>query len=145
MVVIISSITANAQTVTNAEVPAVVKTKFASLYPNVKVEKWKKEKENYKAEFDENKTEMCVIIDAKGDLVKTKSKIEASELPASAKEYIEKNHAGKKITKACKMTDAKGDTHYKAEVGEMDLIFDANGTFVKEEKEKDMKKEEHKK
>ncbi len=125
---------AYAQKVSESEVPAAVKTKFTSLYPNSKVEKWEKEKGSYKAEFDENKTETCVIIDDEGNLVKTKTEIQISELPVAASAYIEKNCTGKKITKAFKMTDAKGVVTYKAKVGETHLFFDANGTFVKEEK-----------
>jgi hypothetical protein len=130
-----------AQKVSESEVPAAVKTKFTSLYPNSKVEKWEKEKGSYKAEFDENKSETCVIIDDKGNLVKTKTEISISELPAAATAYIEKNCTEKKITKACKMTDAKGVVTYKAVVGEKHLFFDSNGTFEKEEKKMHSKKE----
>jgi len=128
-----------AQKVSESDVPAAVKTKFSSLYPNAKVEEWKKDNGNYKAEFDENKTETCVIINPKGDLVKTKTEIEATELPAAANEYLAKKYAGKKITECHKMTDANGIVTYKAEVGEMHVIFDSNGAFVKEGTEKDMK------
>ncbi len=131
---------AYAQTVSEAEVPSVVKTKFASLYPTVKVEKWKMDKGNYKAMFDENKEEMCVVIDAKGEVIKTKTSIKTSELPSSAKGYIEKTYPGKTITEACKMTDETGKVTYKAEVGETHVMFDANGAFLKETKEMHKKK-----
>ena len=129
-----------AQTIIESDVPAVVRTKFTTLYPTSKVEKWKKDNGNYKAEFDQNKKETCVVINPKGDLVKTKTEIDASELPASASEYIGKNYAGKKINESCKVTDATGVVTYKAEVGETHLIFDSNGMFIKEGTEKEMKK-----
>ena len=129
-----------AQTVSESDVPTVVKTKFSALYPSTKVEKWKRDNGNYKAEFDENKKETCVIITPKGDLVKTKTEIQVSELPASASDYIVQNYPSKKISEAYKVTDAAGVVTYKAEVGETYLIFDSSGTFIKEKSEKDMKK-----
>jgi hypothetical protein len=136
---------ANAQKVGETNVPAVVKSKFVSLYPDAKMEKWKNENGNYQAEFNNNKTEMCVTIDAKGGLVKTKTKIEASALPKPASDYLAKNYADKKVSAAYKETDAAGKVCYKAEVKDQFLMFDANGTFLKEKNEKDMKKDKDKK
>ena len=39
-----------------------------------------------------------------------------------------------KITEAGKVTDAKRNTSYEAEVKGRDIIFDQNGKFVKAEK-----------
>lgn len=139
LAVILIGGTAYAQTISEQDVPVVVKSKVTSLYPGVKVEKWKKNNGNYKAQFDENKKETCVIVSPKGDLVKTKTEIDASELPSSASEYIRKNYDGKKISEAFKIIDATGVVTYKAEVDETYLLFDTNGMFIKKEKEKDMK------
>jgi hypothetical protein len=131
--------TAYAQTISEQDVPVVVKSKVTSLYPDVKVEKWKKHNGDYKAQFDENKKETWVIINPKGDLVKTKTEIEASDLPSSASEYIRKNYDGKKTSEAYKVIDATGVVTYKAEVDDTYLVFDANGMFIKKEKEKGKK------
>ena len=46
-------------------------------------------------------------------------------------QYIQKNHSGAKIKEASKITLADGTLHYEAEVNGRDLIFDANGNFIK--------------
>jgi hypothetical protein len=120
---------------TEAEVPAPVKAKFASLYAGVKAEKWEKENGNYEVKFHQNKTEMSILVDASGALLETETSIEVSALPKSVSEYVTKNKAGKKIKEASKIVDAKGVTTYEAEVEKMDLIFDKDGKFVKESKD----------
>ncbi len=144
LAVLITGGTVSAQKISETDVPAAVKTKFANLYPNIKVEKWRKEDGNYSAEFDQNKLEMCVSIDPKGNLIHTKAKIEASGLPKGVNDYVEKKYPGKKITEACKMTNAKGVITYKAEVKEVYLVFDSKGTFIKEVKEKEKEKDKPK-
>ena len=130
---------AHAQKISESEVPSSVKTTFSTLYPNTKVEKWEKEKDNYKAKFDQKKAEMCIVIDPNGKLLKTKTKIDHSLLPEAAKDYILKNYAGKKISEAKKSIDADGKVTYEAEVQETNLCFDSAGTFLnsKMEKKKD--------
>jgi hypothetical protein len=125
-----------AQKIKTADVPTVVTAEFASLYPSCKVEQWKKEKTNYEAKFEQNTTKMCVVIDPSGNLVKTTTHIAVAQLPVGVNDYVVKNYAGKKITEACKTTEANGVVKYEAEVNSTRLCFDANGTFVKAEKKK---------
>ena len=64
-----------------------------------------------------------------------------------AADYIGKNYAGQKIKEAAKIVDSKKVTTYEAEVKEGDLIFDANGKFLKkvvEAKDKGDEKDEKK-
>ena len=128
---------ANAQKIKSEEVPAAVKSKQASLYPNAKVEKWEKEDGNYEAEFDNGKVETSTLFDASGNLLATETEIATSSLPAAVSEYVTKNLAGKKIKEASKIVDSKNTVTYEAEVDEVDYIFDANGAFLKKEVEKD--------
>lgn len=128
------------------EIPAVVKSKFASEFPNVKKVKWEKEKGNYEAEFDLNKVETSVLYDASGNKLETETEIAVSSLPKSAADYISKNFADKKIREASKIVDAKNTVTYEAEVkGVGDVIFDANGNFLKKEVEQDEDKDKEKK
>jgi hypothetical protein len=117
---------------TEADVPSVVKTKFSTLYPDTKVEKWEKENGNYEAGFHKNKTEMSVLIDPTGNLLETETEIPVSELPKSVTEYVMKQKPGKKIKEASKIIDAVGLLTYEAEVEKTDLVFDQNGNFIKE-------------
>jgi hypothetical protein len=128
---------ANAQKVTEADVPAAVKTEFKSLYADVKEVKWEKEKGNYEANFSQNKTEMSVTIDAKGKLLETETTIASSTLPKAAADYMAKNLPGKKIKEASMIKDAAGKITYEAEVDEVDYKFDAQGNFLSKEEDND--------
>jgi len=117
------------------EIPAAVKTKFASMYPAVKKVKWGQEGVNYEAEFDVNEVETSVLFDATGNALETETEIKASELPKSVTDYCTKTWAGKKIKEASKITDSKGVITWEAEIDGIDQIFDANGTFLKSVKD----------
>lgn len=128
---------ANAQKVSDKEVPTTVKNTLQKNYPNAKELKWEKEKGNYEAEFEVNETDYSVLIDVSGNIIETEVEIKIDELPANAKAYISKNYAEQKIKEAAKITDSKGVVTYEAETKGKDLIFDSNGNFIKEETEND--------
>lgn len=128
---------ANAQKVSDKEVPTVVKSALQTKYPNAKELKWEKEKGNYEAEFEVNETDYSLLIDIAGNILETEIEIKVDELPAKAKDYISKNYAGQKIKEAAKITDSKGVVTYEAEAKGKDLIFESNGNFIKEETEND--------
>ncbi len=113
------------------DAPAAVKTKFASLYPNVKKVKWSKEDGNYEAEFTLNNAETTATFDGSGSLLETETEIAVSALPKAAADYVAKTYAGEKIKEASKIVDSKNAVTFEAEVKAGDLIFDANGKFVK--------------
>ena len=127
-----TTITANAQKMKEADVPAAVKGAFTKAYPNTKAGSWVKENGNFEAEFDFNKAEMSVLIDPSGNITETESEIKMSELPKAVTDYCAKNFAGKKITEVSKIVDAKGVVTFEAEINKMDEIFSADGTFIKE-------------
>ena len=126
---------ANAQKVSDKEVPTVVKSALQKSYPNAKEIKWEKEKANYEAGFEVSEKEYSLLIDASGKILETEMEIKMEELPANAKAFISKNYAGQKIKETAKITDSKGVVTYEAEVKGKDLIFDKNGNFIKEVKE----------
>lgn len=131
--------TGHAQKIQEKDVPAEVKSSFAKHFAAAKETKWEKEKGNYEAEFDLNKTEQSALFDAKGTLLETEVEIELSQLPAGVLEYVKAHYANQSVKEAEKMTDSNGTVTYEAEIKGMDLIFDSNGKFVKEIKE--LKKE----
>ena len=119
-----------------SSIPESVKSKFKSLYPGSKVEYWAKEEGNYVAEFDYQKKENVVFFTPDGKLIKSEARIHSYELPAEAQAYIAKHYPGKKVTDAVTTKDHQGNQIYEAEVGELDLIFDAKGQFIKSVKER---------
>ena len=141
-----TAITANAQKMKEADVPAEVKTAFNKQFPGAKVEKWEKEDGNYEATFVMNKVEMSALMGTTGNIMETEAEIAVSALPKAVAEYCTKNCSGKKIKEASKITDAAGKIMYEAEVDDSDYVFDANGTFIKKVTEpKDEKDDDEKK
>src|SRR5262245_26944019 len=64
------------------DVPAGVMSAFNSAYPNTSGVKWKRDGSNYKAMYETAGMNNMIIYDASGNLVKTKSQIETSQLPS---------------------------------------------------------------
>ena len=86
------NIQANAQKLSADKVPANVKAKFAALYPKITEVKWEMEKSDYEAGFTQDKTQMSVVIDAKGELKETETAIEVSALPKATTDYLAKTY-----------------------------------------------------
>ncbi len=131
--------TLSAQKVKEAEVPKAVTESFAKNFPGTKAKEWEKENDVYEAEFDLKKVETSVTFSADGKLMETETEIATSALPKAVTDYVTKNYPGHKLSEASKIVDAAGTITYEAEVKkgkeEMDLLFDANGTFIKTEVE----------
>src|ERR1035437_1067584 len=125
-----TTMAAYAQNMKELEVPSTIKTAFLKQFPNAKSETWEKENENYEANFDNLGEETTTLYSATGTLLETETKIEATELPKTVSDYVTKKLAGKKISGASKITDAKGVLTYEAEVEEADYVFDDKGNFI---------------
>jgi hypothetical protein len=130
--VMITSLTF-AQKMQEKDVPAAVKTKFTTMFPNTKVEKWEKEGGKFEAEFESNKIETSVIFEANGTYVQTEVEIPVSSLPTAINEYVKANLSGKKIAEATKITNANSIITYETEIDDTDYLFDANGKFISKE------------
>ena len=130
-----TTLTACAQKMKEADVPAAVKAAFTKAYPNTKAGSWEKENGNFEAEFDVNKSEMSVLIDPSGNITETETEIKVAELSKTITDYCAKNYPGKKIAEASKIVDAKGVITYEAEINKTDVLFSADGKFIKESKD----------
>jgi len=128
------SLTACAQKMDASKVPAPVKESFAKQFPGATA-KWEKEESKYEAGFKHQGHEMSALFDANGTMIESEMEIKVSELPVAVTNYINTNHSGATVKEAAKITKANGEIQYEAEVKGKDLIFDANGKFIKEVKE----------
>ena len=135
-----TTFTAYAQKMKEATLPASVKESFSKQYPGIKGAKWEKENENYEAEFINNKVETSVLYNAFGSLLETEIELKTSELPKEVSEYVTKNMAGKNVKEASKITNAKGDVTYKAQIEGSNYIFDRWGKFQNKGGEKNTNK-----
>jgi len=147
-IIALSTSSASAQKVKETEVPKAIISSFQTHFKGVKVDAWDKEKNGeFEVEFKMNKVEMSANFSNDGTLMETEEEIAISTLPKSVEEYVIKNYLGSKIEEAAKITDASGKITYEAEIEkgkeEIELIFDANGQFVKKMVEaKDDKKKD---
>jgi hypothetical protein len=119
-----------AQKIQEKDVPAPVKNAFQKQYPKVAAVKWTKEKEKFEASFDLSKVDNSVLFDGQGNVLETEVEIQTSQLPAGVLAYIKAQYK-QTIKEAAKITDAKGNITYEAEIKGKDLIFDSNGKFIK--------------
>lgn len=119
------------------DVPDGVKSAFKKDYPSIAKASWGFEDGSYEAEFKVSGVDASATYTKAGHRLAYEIAIKVNELPASALEYVHKNYAAYKLTEAAKITDDKNAVTYEAEVGKdgktWDVIFDANGKFVKQE------------
>ncbi|MCW3114151.1 MAG: hypothetical protein JWR18_2547 [Segetibacter sp.] len=123
------------QKVKQAEVPAPVKHAFEKKFTKVKEVKWEKEDDKFEVNFEQDNHEMSAVFTSSGVLEETEVEIKSNELPSAITSYISKYYNRAKVKEAAKITKASGEVNYEAEVKGRDLIFDANGKFVKRIKE----------
>ena len=123
-----------AQKIDASKVPAAVKAAFAKQYPGVTV-KWEKEDGKFEAGFKHNGSTMSALFEANGMMTESEMDIKVADLPASVLVYVKDHYKGKSIKEGAKITKADGTVNYEAEVDGKDVIFDANGKFLKEAKD----------
>ena len=124
-----------AQKMKQKNIPASVLTAFQKIYPTAKEINWDKEGDKYEASFDLNKIEHSVLMDAQGNLIESEVEIDLNQLPKGVLTYVKTNYPGRPAKEGAKIIDAKGNVTYEVEIKGMDLIFDSNGTFIKELKD----------
>jgi hypothetical protein len=116
------------------KVPQAVKTAFQNAYPKAEDIKWEKEGANFEVNFELNEEESSVVLNAEGKILETEIEIKVSDLPATVSDYIKTNYPGKKIKEASKISDDTGLVMFEAEIKGMDLLFDKEGKFIRENK-----------
>lgn len=130
-----ASLGASAQKINASKVPDAVKASFAKKFASATDAKWEQEKTEYEVEFKQGGQEMTANFDAAGNWKETEKEIAVTNLPASAKNYLQEHYKGEKIKEAAEITLANGSINYEAEVKGMDVIFDGSGKFLKEHKD----------
>jgi len=115
--------------------PGPVKKEFRKRYPGTEKVTWEKEGENYEAVFESGQKEQSVLFNASGKVLQTESVINAEELPAKIQEYLISNYMQAPVEAAVKITDAAGVVTYEVIIHQAELLFDANGTPLRQEEE----------
>jgi hypothetical protein len=115
--------------------PEAVKSAFTKTYPGATKVKYEKEDGNYEVSFVMNGNESSVIYNAKGVLQESEQEIKVTELPAVIVSYLKEHYKGVTVKGAAKITKADGSTNFEAALKGRDVLFDANGKFLKEVKD----------
>ncbi len=123
-----------AQQLPAAKVPVAVKEAFVKLYAGI-TPKWEKEQGLFEASFKQNGQSLSVLFNNAGTVTESELDILVTELPAAIPAYIKEHYKGIAIKDAAKITKPGGRTEYEAGISKMDLVFDANGKFLKEVKD----------
>ena len=130
--VVLISLVGTAQ---NNNVPSAIRTAFTKAFDNVSDVKWEKEGKSYEVSFVQNANKMSALIDMKGNILETETELKISSLSPQIINYIKDHYKGKELIGAAKIINAAGILNYEAAIKGKDILFDANGTFLKEVKE----------
>jgi len=118
-----------------SDAPAVAKAAFAKAYPAATKVKWEKEDGNYEVTFVDKGNQLSAVYNAKGVLQESEHEIKVSELPAAVTAYMKDHYKGITVKGAAKITKADGSINFEAAIKGKDVLFDANGKFIKEAKD----------
>ncbi len=132
--------TTHAQKISSSKVPSPVTSAFKKMNPDAKSVTWEIEDGVYEASYKKNGMASSSTYDKNGDLIESEVDIKVKDLPPSVPDYI-KTHYKSGIKEASKITKPNGEVNYEAMVNNVDVIFDANGKYLKEVKESKEAKE----
>ena len=126
-----------AQDIKPTDVPASVKSAFATEYAKASDVEWEKDMENYKVEFDLNKMDNEVWYNASGTVVKKEQDITEAELPQAVRDAVKAGYADYTLDDIEKVWQNNA-TSYEVELEKASedkyLTFDANGKVIAEVK-----------
>ncbi len=111
-------------------VPDAVMDQFTLLYPDARNIDWQIIKENYKADFKNDKATTMALIAWDGVLLKTETEIKTTALPETAIDYLTQNFPEKKIEQASIIEDKEGVITFEAVLDKVDLTFDCTGQIL---------------
>ena len=121
---------ADAQKVSEKNIPEAVKSAFMKQYPKADDAEWEMENLNYEVEFEMEDREFSAVFSKEGTFIEIEKEILVDALPDAAKQYVIKNYPDKKIKEAAEITMADGSKKYEAEIKGQDLIFNSKGEFI---------------
>lgn len=123
-------LSAAAQTVSESEVPAVIRNSVKNEYPNIKVQEWRKDGNRYEVEYAINGVGACLVYDKSGSYIESEKKIGFQEIPHSIQQYVAAKMAGQKISEASRIVTAVGNMYYEVVIDGKAQYFDPQGKHL---------------
>ena len=129
----LATLSVNAQDLHNSEVPETVKKVITSKFPDAYDLEWEKSGENLEAEFDINRYDHSVWINATGDILQQKSEMSKTDLPGSVIRAIENKYASYRVDDTYKIRSGE-NVYYKVDLenssSEMKVYILESGEIV---------------
>lgn len=119
-----------AQQETTIHPPAAAAAAFSKAHPGIKGT-WESEGKDYEVNFREKGAGMSCVLTAGGTIIETETGIKAEALPDAARTYLQQHYPGQKIKDAARIEKANGTIEYEAGIGNKDILFNEQGTFLK--------------
>lgn len=120
----------HAQDIEVATLPSVVMDEFALRYPDAKNISWRYARDQYTAEFKNDKMATVAILGPDGIIRQTETQITITALPEPALNYMEKIYGENKIDYAMIIEDEEGVITFEALADKLDYTFDHKGQFL---------------
>jgi hypothetical protein len=127
-------VSVNAQVMREADVPAPVKTKMSSMFPDANAVVWKHDMPGFvTADFVRNKNKMSATFTTSGSWVSTATTVKQEDFPAPVNQYLLTTYQDGKISQ-CVLAESVKEKTYECRVksktaGEYDLVFDTTGNL----------------
>ena len=140
--VVLASQSLQAQDLAPTDVPQAISSSFSTKYPDATEVKWKKNKSGkYEADFRQNGKKAEAKFMADGTWDSADKRIDAKDLPEQASAYLKKNYASHKIDQIEWKEDKDAsknvyEVKLKKDKSETELVFTADGKFLKKKEKK---------
>lgn len=106
------------------------KAQFAMDYPDAVDGIWEERDGNYQVAYTMDNIEKIVVYDMNGGKIREEMIIENAAVPSEAKAHV--SEAGGSVEEAKMITYTDNRVEYEIESGGKNLLFDKDGTFLRE-------------
>jgi hypothetical protein len=128
-------IESSALSISPKKVPIAIRDAQSKLYPQVQKLSWSLENENFECSFYQAGIEYSVVWSPSAMPLEIEIEVKLSEIPAIIKDYIQKNHPGKKPKEVARITLISGVIQYEIEMNGKDYLFTESGSLIKPKKQ----------
>ncbi|MDE3236739.1 MAG: PepSY-like domain-containing protein [Bacteroidota bacterium] len=117
------------------KVPEAAQQSLVKKFQKPQHVQWEKEGDDYEAGFIWNDKRMSAVFDAKGNFKEKEETIPGKEIPAKAMSYFQQNYKKTMIKETARITNSENKITYEIGIKGKDILFDANGNFIRENKD----------
>jgi Protein of unknown function (DUF2874). len=118
-----------------SKVPEAAKTSFSKLFSKAEKVKWGKEGNDFEVDFRMNSKKMSAVFDATGNCKETEEAVDINQIPAKSITYFKEHYKSATIKETAKIVKADQSILYEIGIKGKDILFDAEGNFMKEAKD----------